>query len=229
MEIQNLSEVFDFDKWGDPVQLAIALVLSFILGLLISYVYRITHKGVTFSQSFAATIIILAVVTTFIIYFIGDSLANAIGLFGVFSIIRFRTATKDSRDTAFVLFSLGAGMAVGVGAVVMAYTGVAVISVLMYLVSRLNLTNAPKIDYIVHFRLDSKSAENNDVSALLRSMTKDASLLHVNSKKQGSVLDFSFNVTTKQGVEIGEIIEELNKIKGISDVSFVASKNDIAY
>lgn len=229
MEIQGLSEVFDFERWGDPVQLAAGLVLAFGLGLIISFVYRLTHRGVTYSQSFASTLIILAIVTTFIIYFIGDSLANAIGLFGVFSIIRFRTATKDSRDTAFVLLALGSGMSIGVGAVVMGYVGTAVIAFLIYVVSRFNLTNAPKIDYIVHFKLDVKKGNSDTVGALIKKMSKDSSLLNVASKKKGEVLDFSFNLTTKRNVEIGEIVQKLSDMDGVSDVSFVAAQNDIAY
>lgn len=229
MSQDELTEFIREDLLGDPAELVIALVFSFLLGLFISQVYRVTHRGVTFSQSFANTLVILTIVTTFILFFIDDSLARGFGLFAVFSIIRFRTAAKDSRDTAFVLFALGTGMAVGVGSVPMAFVGVATVGLFIYLMSRFNLTNAPRHDFVIHFIVDSKKGSVDAIGESLRRITKSSELLNVNTKKQGDTMEFSFNITLKRNSAIENVVKTLNKQKGVSEVTFITAKNDIVY
>ena len=103
------SQIYSFDT------VIINLVLSFILGLLISYVYRKTHKGLSYSQSFIITAVLVTVIVAMVIMIIGNNLARAFALVGALSIIRFRTVVKDTKDTAYIFWSLAAGMAAGTG------------------------------------------------------------------------------------------------------------------
>ncbi|MDZ7346073.1 MAG: DUF4956 domain-containing protein, partial [candidate division KSB1 bacterium] len=76
----------------------INLVIAFVLGMLIATVYRLTFKGYAYSASLVNTLILITMVTTMVIMVIGNNLARAFGLVGAMSIIRFRTAVKDTRD-----------------------------------------------------------------------------------------------------------------------------------
>ena len=104
-DLQNVSEIYL------PQQIIINLFISFVLGVVISIVYKKTHKGLSYSQSFMITNIFVAVIVCMVIMIIGNSLARAFALVGALSIIRFRTVVKDTKDTAYIFWSLAAGMA----------------------------------------------------------------------------------------------------------------------
>ena len=72
----------------------VALICSFIISL----VYRWTYRGTSYSVSFVNSIVSLAMITALVIMVIGNNLARAFGLVGAMSIIRFRTAVKDTQD-----------------------------------------------------------------------------------------------------------------------------------
>ncbi|HEX8546828.1 MAG TPA: DUF4956 domain-containing protein, partial [Cytophagaceae bacterium] len=82
------------------------LMVALLCGILISLLYRWTYKGLSYSGNFVNTIILLTMITSVVIMVIGNNLATAFGLVGAMSIIRFRTAIKDSQDIMFIFFSL---------------------------------------------------------------------------------------------------------------------------
>jgi ABC-type sugar transport system permease subunit len=91
------------------------LLSSLALGLGISLVYRQTHKNEVYSASFTIALIMLPAIIAMIILLVGNNVARAFSLAGAFSLIRFRSAPGDSKDIAYVFFSLGVGLACGMG------------------------------------------------------------------------------------------------------------------
>ena len=82
--------------------LATTLLLSFLLGLFILIVYRLTFTGVSFSRSFALSLVMLAMVTSLAILTVRSNVVLSLGMVGALSIVRFRTAIKDPMDTVFM-------------------------------------------------------------------------------------------------------------------------------
>ena len=111
-----------------PSEIIINLIISFILGVVISLVYKRTHKGLSYSQSFMITNIFIAVIVCMVIMIIGNNLARAFALVGALSIIRFRTVVKDTKDTAYIFWALAAGMACGTGSYFLAIAGTVIIT-----------------------------------------------------------------------------------------------------
>ena len=92
----------------DPVTVVLNMALACILGLVISVIYKTTHKGLSYSQSFMLTVIFVTIIVSMVMMVIGNSLARAFALVGALSIIRFRTVIKDTKDTAYVFIALAA-------------------------------------------------------------------------------------------------------------------------
>ncbi|SDH62466.1 MULTISPECIES: DUF4956 domain-containing protein [Alteribacillus] len=109
-----------------------AIGLSFILSLIITFLYKKTHKSGRYSQSFVHTIIIMSVVVAIIMIVIGNNIAVAFGLVGAFSIIRFRSAMSDPKDIAFIFFGMAAGISCGLGFYALAVMFTIVLSILIY-------------------------------------------------------------------------------------------------
>ena len=114
----------------DPVTIVSNMALACVLGLIVSVVYKTTHKGLSYSQSFMLTIIFVTVVVSMVMMVIGNSLARAFALVGALSIIRFRTVIKDTKDTAYIFIALASGMAAGTSSYFLACSGVIIVSVM---------------------------------------------------------------------------------------------------
>ena len=97
----------------DLYSLFLSLVVAFLLGQLLAWTYARTHGGLSYSSSFAQSLVLISVSATMVMFVVGNSLVTAFGLLGALAIIRFRNNLKDTRDTVFVFFSLIVGMAVG--------------------------------------------------------------------------------------------------------------------
>ena len=96
-DLQDLSGTFTaFD-------VAVALTLSFVLSSLIGWVYRYTHRNVSYSQSYVQTLVIVGMVIALIMLVVGSNIARAFALVGALSVVRFRNAIKETRDVGFIL------------------------------------------------------------------------------------------------------------------------------
>ena len=99
------------------------LVVAFLCGLMMSIVYRLTYRGPSYSVTFVNSLVLLSIISAIVIMVIGNNIARAFGLVGAMSIIRFRTAIRDTMDLVFIFLSLALGMACGVGLNLLALLG----------------------------------------------------------------------------------------------------------
>src|SRR5574344_2419691 len=93
----------------------LSLIVSFLIGIFIIYVYRKTYTGVVYSKAFSLCILMLALVTAMIIRTISSNIALSLGMVGALSIVRFRTAVKEPVDTGFMFWGISAGIMAGAG------------------------------------------------------------------------------------------------------------------
>ena len=153
MDNTTINDQFqEFQAVYFPNEIIFNLILSFFLGLLISFVYKKTHRGMSYSQSFMLTSIFVAVIVSMVIMVIGNNLARAFALVGALSIIRFRTVVKDTKDTAYIFWALAAGMAAGTGSYFLAIAGSLVISLIAYVLYISNYGSIHKSEFILRFR-----------------------------------------------------------------------------
>lgn len=97
-------------SFGD---VAVAMTVTALLCLMLTTVYRATHRGTSYAQSFLVSLFLMGVATSVVMMVIGSNIARAFSLVGALSVIRFRTAVKDSRDTGFLFVAIVVGMACG--------------------------------------------------------------------------------------------------------------------
>ena len=107
-------------------RLVTTLVLTFLLGIFIVAVYRLTYSGVLFSWNFALSLLLLGLVTAGVILAVSSNVILSLRMVGALSIVRFRTAVKDAMDTVFMFWAIGAGIMAGAGyiTVALAATGI---------------------------------------------------------------------------------------------------------
>ena len=98
----------------------IAIGLSFLLGLFVVLIYRVTYGGICYSKSFASCLLMLSMVTALVILVIASNVVLSLGMVGALSIVRFRTAIKEPSDTAFAFWAIATGIVCGAGYAVIA-------------------------------------------------------------------------------------------------------------
>ena len=214
----------------DPFTILANMALACVLGVMISIVYKQTHTGLSYSQSFMLTIIFVTVIVSMVMMVIGNSLARAFALVGALSIIRFRTVIKDTKDTAYVFIALAAGMAAGTSSYFLACAGVMIISALAFVLHKTNFGRVEKGELILRFR--STNAATSVYQALLDEYTKRASLLQIEPSKDGSeerTVLMTFDVIMKRETDVNQMVAELSELVGVSEVRAIASKTDIDY
>ena len=124
------------------LDMVIALVLSFLLGLFIYYVYKKTYAGVMFSSSFGVTLIALTMISTLVILAVTSNVVLSLGMVGALSIVRFRTAIKEPLDIAFLFWAIGAGIVLAAGMIPLAVFGSVIIGIVMLIfINRKSMSN----------------------------------------------------------------------------------------
>ena len=138
------------------LDMTLALLLAFALGLFIYFVYKKTFAGVMYSSSFGVTLIALTMITTLVILAVTSNVVLSLGMVGALSIVRFRTAIKEPLDIAFLFWSIAVGIVLAAGRIPLAVFGSAVIGVvLLVFVNKKSHTNP----YIVVLQCEDHESE----------------------------------------------------------------------
>ncbi len=147
--LENITSVSILD-------MVIALIIAFGLGVFIFFVYKKTFNGVMYSSSFGVTLIALTMITTVVILAVTSNVVLSLGMVGALSIVRFRTAIKEPLDIAFLFWSIAVGIVLAAGMIPLAVLGSIVIGVvLLVFVNKKTYLNP----YIMVVNIDSSDTE----------------------------------------------------------------------
>lgn len=138
---QQIFEMFGTTTDLSPEVILTRLVVSAIIACFIFLSYRLSHDGSIYSKKFNVSLVVLTVITTTVMIVIGNNLAMSLGMVGALSIVRFRTAIKDSRDTVYIFWTIVVGICCGAGDYLVAAVGSVFAFVLMLLFGRIRNDN----------------------------------------------------------------------------------------
>lgn len=158
MPFQDLENIFSLNITAG--QVLSNLIVALVCGLLISFFYKWTYCGPNYSSRFIHSLVVITMITSIVILVIGNNLARAFGLVGAMSIIRFRTAVKDSHDIVFIFFALATGLAAGVGLYQVALVGVVFIGFVILLLYQSEFGAVKKREFLLQFSYASDDHES---------------------------------------------------------------------
>jgi uncharacterized membrane protein YhiD involved in acid resistance len=211
-----------------PTDILLNLAVACVLGLAISLVYKQTHKGLSYSQSFMLTIVFVTVIVSLVMMVIGNNLARAFALVGALSIIRFRTVIKDTKDTAYVFLALAVGMAAGTSSFFLAFIGTGIVSALAVALHVSDFGSLNKSEFILRFR--AKANLQDSYRKVIDAYSKSASLLHSEPSADGHKTTLlTFDVIMKKDADMDQFLHDISGIEGVSEVILIASKSDVDY
>lgn len=171
-------------------QVLMNLSAAALLGFLIFISYAISHRGTIYSKKFNASLVALTVLTGTVMTVIGNNIALSLGMVGALSIVRFRTAIKDSRDTVYIFWTIIAGICCGVGDYMVAAIG----STVTFLV--LLLLGCIKSDNRMLLIIRAGRSKQNAIQAQVFKMFKNKAVLRVRNTSESHV-EFIYEITQK--------------------------------
>ncbi len=200
----------------------LSLVVAFLIGMFIIYVYRKTYTGVVYSKAFSLCILMLAMVTAMIIRTISSNISLSLGMVGALSIVRFRTAVKEPVDTGFMFWGISAGIMAGAGLYIPAIIASLALGVLYFVTYLVGFRTANRYLLVLKY----KSSAHDDVMRKLKSLKK----FKVRSKsifKDQVELSLEVDLKeSKKGSVDSSIVDEFSGVEGVINASLIAYQND---
>jgi hypothetical protein len=170
----RLGEIGGSGQWLLPLT---ALVASFVFGQVLAWTYERTYRGLSYSRGFSHTLVLVCIAAAILVLSMRYSLLAGLGLFGVLSMIRFRTDLKTPRDLVFVMGAACVGVASGVGALLEAVLGTVVFSLVAIYLAAGPFGSRTRFDGVLRFQLPSGEEVNPSLHRLLRDYCRRRVLL----------------------------------------------------
>ena len=223
------SQIFDLIKEQSTLsweQIAANILVSGILGFLIFISYMISHRGTIYSKKFNVSLVVLTVLTSMVMTVIGNNVALSLGMVGALSIVRFRTAIKDSRDTVYIFWTIIVGICCGVGDFIVAGIGSAFVFILFLILGAIKNNNR----MLVIIR--GNRTKEAQIQAVMYKFFGAKAVLRVKNSTTESI-EFIYEITAKllsqaeRKNNIG-ICDEIYKIGNIEYVNTVMQNDEVS-
>ena len=200
------------------LDMVVAMVLAFALGLFIFFIYKKTFAGVMYSSTFGVTLIAMSMVSTLLILAVSSNVILSLGMVGALSIVRFRTPIKEPLDIAFLFWAIAVGIVRAAGIIPLSVFGSLVIGAVMYLFANKQSHINP---YIVVLRCENHDSETQALEFLKQNTEK----MVIKSKTaQAGRIELNTEIRLKS--DNTDFINILASMSGVNSVALVSYNGD---
>ncbi len=202
------------------------ILFAAVIGVVIFVSYFITHRGTIYSKKFNVSLVVLTVLTAMVMTVIGNNIALSLGMVGALSIVRFRTAIKDSRDTVYIFWTIIVGICCGVGDYIVATIGSIVVFVILLVLGCIKNNNR----MLVIIR-GAKNVEAK-IQGVMFSFFSHKANLRVKNSTEDSV-EFIYEITAKmlnkeEKKHNAMLSDEIYKVGNVEYVNIVMQNDEVS-
>lgn len=206
--------------------LLMGLLLAYLSGQLVAWVYMLTHSGLSYSRSFVNSLVIMPILVSLVMQVLNNNLVTAFGLMAVFAIVRFRNILRDTLDTTYVLSSIVVGMACGTAKFTTAIIGLLLVACVLIALWYTAFGSRHRYDLIVNLHWARSLAE---LPALLRLLDRHSLKTHCASQRshegyEGT--DLSYRVLLRDTNRVEDLLRELRELDGVSRVTSLKAEDE---
>ncbi len=225
MDGVNWDQLFSSDqlvlgsKFG-PQEIVLSMVITFLIAMFIYYVYKFTYSGVLYSKSFNITLVMTALIVNVIMIGISGNIVLSLGMLGALSIVRFRTAVKDPRDTAFIFWAITIGIINGVAFYDLAVISTLFIALILIVLSKMSVLEPPYVVVMAH-----KGTDNTEIAKVLSKHCKQVKMR--SDAVRGDEHEQIAEVKLRGDVSKG-LLEDLRNLKGMAKCILLSSTGELA-
>ena len=196
----------------------LVLLMAFVVGHIVSWVYMWTHSGMSYSQMFTASLLVMPVLVALVMMLMASNVLIALGLLAVFAMIRFRNVLKDTRDTTFVLWAIAEGVACGTLRFGIAVTAAITLSLIFAYVRLTSFGGRHRYDVILSLEWAGAADSLASLRPILRRHSLRANLASQHDLDAEKV-DLSYRLLLRDPSRSRELLKELEQTAGVARVS----------
>ena len=203
-----------------PETIILSLLLAFILGQVLAWVYYATHSGLSYSRSFVQSLILITVVIAMVMTVIGNNIITAVGLMGALAIIRFRNIIKDTRDVAFIFCALVIGMAAGSQRYATAIVGTIILCLIALYLHLSGFGAHQPHNGFLRFTFRGHIGPESSIPDILRRFCGTFTLVSAQDSGFGtSEVEYAYQLMIRDTAKNEQMLSELEKINGVENIS----------
>lgn len=204
-------------------QITMHILVSAVIGLFIFISYVISHKGTIYSKKFGVTLIVLTVMTGTVMTVIGNNIALSLGMVGALSIVRFRTAIKDSRDTVYIFWTIIVGICCGVGDYLVAAVGSSAIFLIFLIMGAIRSDNR----MLLSIRAKRSRCENIESRLSVFWQWCRSSVKNTTEENAEYIYELSRKILEKCSETTSGFTDDFYNLGQIESVNIVAQSDEI--
>ena len=216
-----LQEFEDLSGTFTVVDVVLAMVLSFVLCTVVGLVYKATHRGISYTQSYVQTLVFMGMIVALVMLIVGSNIARAFALVGALSIIRFRNAVKETRDVGFIFFAMAVGMATGTRFYTLAIVATAAISSAILLMERLDWFKVNLQSQVLKVQVPSGEDFSKAMDDALLRFTDHSELVSLESVRAGALTEMTYTARLKPSTKPVEVIQAFRELTGGQKVTLL--------
>lgn len=198
--------------------LIISFLIALVLGLAIATTYMLTHDREFYSKSHTLTLVMLppviAMIVALVVPIVGNNLASAFSIAGVFTIIRFRSMPADPKDVAYVAFALAAGLSCGLGYIYIGIIFTVLMVIVLFVLKLFHFATPIKKPMLLKITVPEDLNFEGAFDDILKKYTDEYSLQRVRTCDFGSLFEVSYKIKISDKVSKKAFLDELRTVNG---------------
>lgn len=225
-----MSELFlSADYAAAPIDIRaviLGLLLAFLSGQTLAWIYMATHSGLSYSRSFVNSLVVLPVLVSLVMMVLSNNLVTAFGMMAVFAIVRFRNILRDTLDTTYVLSVLVIGMASGTQRFPIAVTGALLTCGIMLYLWYTGFGSKHRYDVIVNLHWSRAGEEVPDLVTMLARHSLRTLCASQRSHEGYEGIDLSYRLLLRDPARVSDLLTDLRNMNGVSRVTSLKAEDE---
>jgi hypothetical protein len=205
----------------DIFDILFSLILAFFIALIISQIYKYTHRGMNYELTFMTTLVFLAPIVAVVMMFIRGDLVLSLGLIGSLSIIRFRTPIKDTRDMVFLFWVIAVGLGCGTYNWIIVIISTIFIVIVMFVLYFIKYGRSRNTDFVLVIS-GTSSYQSEAIEQLIQRYTSEARIRSKEVEEDFWEIIFELRFAHLTGALTDNLIKDVKKLHGVNKVALLA-------
>jgi hypothetical protein len=210
----------------DGMAVVLSLLLAFLGGHMVAWVYMKTHTGLSYSRSFVNSLIVIPMIVAMVMMVLSNNLVTAFGMMAVFAIVRFRNVLRDTLDTTYVLSVIVVGMACGTQKYATAILGCLLFVVVMIYLWYTGFGMRHRYDVIVNLHWARALAELKELMGVLHRHSQKTICASQRSSDASQGTDLSYRILLRDPSRVDDLLTEVRAIQGVSRVTSLQAQDE---
>ncbi len=210
----------------DIPQMMLSLLLAFLAGQVMAWVYILTHSGLSYSRTYVNSLILIPVTVALVMTVLDNNLVTAFSLMAVFAIVRFRNIVRDTLDTVFILTLIVIGMASGTQLYTTAIIGTLLFASIMVYLRYTHFGSRHRYDYIVNLHWTDSQAQLPLLTQLLNNYSLRIQLASQRSGRTDEGMDLSYRLLLRDPALSPALLDALKSFPGVTRVTGLEAQDE---